>query len=59
MGYGIVASALTGASLGLLLVVLSVLASMYGGGFASVPAYLADLFGARNVVAINGRLLSA
>ncbi len=32
---------------------------MYGGGFASVPAYLADLFGARNVVAINGRLLSA
>jgi MFS transporter len=33
--------------------------TMYGGGFASIPAYLADLFGARYVGAIHGRLLTA
>jgi hypothetical protein len=32
---------------------------MYGGGFATVPAYLADLFGTRVVGAIHGRLLTA
>jgi MFS family permease len=33
--------------------------SMYGGGFATIPAYLADLFGAQFVGAIHGRLLTA
>jgi hypothetical protein len=33
--------------------------TMYGGGFATIPAYLADLFGARFVGAIHGRLLTA
>ena len=33
--------------------------SMYGGGFATVPAYLADLFGTEMVGAIHGRLLTA
>jgi MFS family permease len=33
--------------------------TMYGGGFATIPAYLADLFGARYVGAIHGRLLTA
>jgi MFS family permease len=33
--------------------------SMYGGGFATVPAYLADLFGTQMVGAIHGRLLTA
>ncbi len=33
--------------------------SMYGGGFATVPAYLKDLFGGYNVSAIHGRLLTA
>ncbi len=33
--------------------------SMYGGGFATVPAYLADLFGTAFVGAIHGRLLTA
>lgn len=33
--------------------------SMYGGGFAAVPAYLADLFGTQMVGAIHGRLLTA
>lgn len=33
--------------------------TMYGGGFATIPAYLADLFGLRYVGAIHGRLLTA
>jgi MFS family permease len=36
-----------------------VIFTMYGGGFATIPAYLADLFGARYVGAIHGRLLTA
>ena len=36
-----------------------VILSMYGGGFATVPAYLADIFGAQYVGAIHGRLLTA
>ena len=36
-----------------------VIASMYGGGFATIPAYLADLFGTQFVGAIHGRLLTA
>ena len=33
--------------------------SMYGGGFATIPAFLADLFGANNVGAIHGVVLTA
>ena len=36
-----------------------IIVSMYGGGFATVPAYLADLFGTQMVGAIHGRLLTA
>ncbi|GHJ99447.1 MFS transporter [Streptomyces sp. Y2F8-2] len=36
-----------------------VILSFYGGGFATVPAYLKDLFGAYQVGAIHGRLLTA
>jgi hypothetical protein len=32
---------------------------MYGGGFATIPAYLSDQFGVLNVSAIHGRLLTA
>jgi hypothetical protein len=32
---------------------------MYGGGFATIPAYLADVFGTQFVGAIHGRLLTA
>jgi MFS family permease len=46
-------------SLGLFVAFFCVILSMYGGGFAAVPAYLADLFGARMVSAIHGRLLTA
>ncbi|MCH9742663.1 MAG: OFA family MFS transporter [Proteobacteria bacterium] len=37
----------------------AIILSMYGGGFATVPAYLADLFGTQMVGAIHGRLLTA
>ncbi|WP_116044848.1 L-lactate MFS transporter [Amycolatopsis palatopharyngis] len=52
--------ALTGSS-SKLIVILSamVILSFYGGGFATVPAYLKDLFGAFQVGAIHGRLLTA
>jgi MFS family permease len=36
-----------------------VILSMYGGGFATIPAYLKDVFGAMHVGAIHGRLLTA
>lgn len=36
-----------------------VVISMYGGGFATIPPYLADLFGTQVVGAIHGRLLTA
>jgi MFS family permease len=38
---------------------LCIILSMYGGGFATVPAYLSDLFGTQMVGAIHGRLLTA
>jgi MFS family permease len=36
-----------------------IILSMYGGGFATVPAYLADIFGPQMVGAIHGRLITA
>ncbi len=36
-----------------------IILSMYGGGFATIPAYLKDLFGSMQVGAIHGRLLTA
>ena len=36
-----------------------IILSMYGGGFATVPAYLADIFGSQMVGAIHGILLTA
>jgi MFS family permease len=38
---------------------ICVIISMYGGGFATLPAYLADLFGTRFVGAIHGRVITA
>jgi len=52
--------ALTGSSSTLLFVLLAgLILSFYGGGFATVPAYLRDLFGTYQVGAIHGRLLTA
>jgi len=38
---------------------LYVVLTMYGGGFATIPAFLADIFGPQNVGAIHGALLTA
>ena len=38
---------------------LFVVFTMYGGGFATIPAFLADIFGPENVGAIHGALLTA
>jgi MFS family permease len=46
-------------SVSLFVLTAAVLISMYGGGFATIPAYLKDLFGGYNVSAIHGRLLTA
>jgi MFS family permease len=46
-------------SVALFVIAVCLILSMYGGGFATVPAYLADLFGTQMVGAIHGRLLTA
>jgi MFS family permease len=46
-------------SLPLFVIVFGILISMYGGGFATIPAYIKDLFGGVNVSAIHGRVLIA
>ncbi|MEQ9592970.1 MAG: OFA family MFS transporter [Cyclobacteriaceae bacterium] len=43
----------------LFIVTFCIIISMYGGGFATVPAYLKDMFGVMQVGAIHGRLLVA
>jgi len=43
----------------LFVLMFGVILSMYGGGFATIPAYLADLFGTQFVSAIHGRILTA
>jgi MFS family permease len=48
-----------GGNIPLFVIFCGVILSMYGGGFATVPAYLSDLFGTRMVGAIHGRLLTA
>lgn len=37
----------------------AIIISMYGGGFATIPAYLKDMFGSYQVGAIHGRLITA
>jgi MFS family permease len=43
----------------LFVLAFGVILSMYGGGFATIPAYLRDIFGTMHVGAIHGRLLTA
>jgi MFS family permease len=44
---------------GLFQIAVVVIFTMYGGGFATIPAFLADMFGARNVGAVHGVILTA
>jgi MFS family permease len=46
-------------SVALFVACCAVILSMYGGGFATIPAYLRDLFGTRYVGAIHGMLITA
>ena len=46
-------------SVTLFVVIFCIILTMYGGGFATVQAYLADIFGTQYVGAIHGRLLTA
>ena len=46
-------------SITLFVLLFGVILSMYGGGFATIPAYLRDVFGTMHVGAIHGRLLTA
>ena len=56
-----VSAPLAGAAgrIGLFVAFFCIILTMYGGGFATIPAYLADLFGTQHVGAIHGRLLTA
>jgi MFS family permease len=49
----------TSGNYALFLVSWSVIYTMYGGGFATIPAFLADIFGPENVGAIHGAVLTA
>ncbi|HEX7986564.1 MAG TPA: OFA family MFS transporter [Duganella sp.] len=57
--YASIPSMAHGGHLALFVGFFCIILSMYGGGFATVPAYLADLFGTQMVGAIHGRLLTA
>jgi MFS family permease len=46
-------------SIALFVAAFCIIISMYGGGFSTLPAYLADIFGTQFVGAIHGRLLTA
>jgi MFS family permease len=46
-------------SLGLFVAICCIILTMYGGGFATIPAYLRDMFGTAQVGAIHGVLLTA
>jgi len=62
LGMGLYAAVPTLAHAGhlaLFVLAFCIILSMYGGGFATVPAYLADMFGTQMVGAIHGRLLTA
>lgn len=62
LGIALYALAPTAAHMGsqaLFVAIFCVILSMYGGGFSTVPAYLADIFGTQFVGAIHGRLLTA
>jgi MFS family permease len=57
--YASIPSMAEGAHLALFVTFMCIILSMYGGCFATVPAYLADMFGTKFVGAIHGRLLTA
>ena len=57
--YALVPAAGQSDSVVLFVAAFCVILTMYGGGFATIPAYLADIFGTKYVSAVHGRLLTA
>ena len=57
--YAVVPTTGRAGSVVLFVAAYAVIMTMYGGGFATIPAYLRDLFGVMHVGAIHGRLLTA
>ena len=57
--YGLVPTAGHSGNLALFVALFSIILTLYGGGFATIPAYIADLFGVSYVSAIHGRVLTA
>jgi hypothetical protein len=57
--YAVVPSAGRSGNVALFVALFCVILTMYGGGFATIPAYLADTFGTAQVSAIHGRILTA
>jgi MFS family permease len=57
--YSTVPSIGSAGSIPLFVAAFVIILSMYGGGFATIPAYLRDVFGTMHVGAIHGRLLTA
>lgn len=57
--YASIPAIANGGQLALFVAFFCIILSMYGGAFATIPAYLADLFGTQMVGAIHGRLLTA
>jgi MFS family permease len=57
--YALVPTAQASHSVPLFVLTTALIISMYGGGFATIPAYLRDLFGTLHLGAIHGRLITA
>ncbi|MGZ4959432.1 MAG: L-lactate MFS transporter [Methylomonas sp.] len=57
--YAAVPEAGMSGNMALFVLLYAIIMSMYGGGFSTIPAYLADIFGTRFVGGIHGRLLTA
>ena len=57
--YSLVPLAQSYHSVTLFVLITALIISMYGGGFATIPAYLRDIFGTMHLGAIHGRLITA
>jgi MFS family permease len=57
--YALIPFAQKSHSVTLFVLLTALIISMYGGGFATIPAYLRDLFGTMHLGAIHGRLITA
>jgi len=57
--YAFLPTAGASGNLALFVALFSIILTLYGGGFATIPAYIADLFGVSYVSAIHGRILTA